>query len=91
MSDSAIPPAGRRLTQAEQLALDLMRRHGAGVRRWPGGRSYGLDKPGKHFTARFQTRTIDSLAARGLIALDGEVYRLTRAGAAASTQELAAL
>lgn len=83
MADSSIPPTGR-------LVLDLMRRHDATVRRWPGSRSYGLDKPGKHFTARFQTRTIDSLATRGLIALDGEVYRLTPAGMAAADQQKAA-
>lgn len=68
-----------------------MRRHDVGARRWPGSRSYGLEEPGaagNRFGARFQTRTIDSLAARGLIALDGEVYRLTPAGEAAADQQM---
>lgn len=85
MADSAIPPTGR-------LVLGLMRRNDVGVRRWPGSRSYGLESPGAagSFGAHFQTRTIDSLAARGLIALDGEVYRLTPAGMAAADQQKAA-
>lgn len=68
------------------MVLKVMRRHSAGVGRRAGSRSFGLVKEGIEFVANFQTRTIDGLFNRGLIAAmtgvtDQEAcYHLTAAG-----------